>query len=248
MDLLLQGIRNIFIQLGYTTMTDINKVFAQMDTENQDGLLSKQEFVQGMVRLGMPFDQASFIFDAFNSEGRGVIDVEEFCYLVRGGLNDRRRKVVHQAFYSLDRTGDGVITIDDLQKAFDVANVVDKLAGAKTKEETMADFLSTFDTIHKDGKVSLVEFELYYENVGALAPSDAYFEAMVRNAWHLEGAEGGACLRLRATDIEGNSRVVEIREDMEINRQSPRFFEKALKMLEDRGYKDIMNIEILGRY
>merc|ERR1719160_329496 len=99
-----------------------------------------------------------------------------------------------------------------------------------------------------DGQVTLPEFEFYYENVGALIASDDYFEAMVRNAWHLEGADGGHCLRLHVTNFDGNSRVVEIREDAEINRQSPRFFEKVHKMLKERGHDDIVNIEVMGRY
>jgi len=247
MDLLLEGIRNRFLKLGVSSVTDINRIFQEMDSGNKDGLLNKDEFVQGMCRLGMSDNEASFIFDAFNYEGRGVIDPDAFCYLVKGGLNERRKKVVHQAFRSLDRSHDGVISIDDLEKAFDVARVVDVMCGAKTKEQMMAEFLSTFDTIHRDGKVTLVEFERYYENVGALIASDAYFEAMVRNAWHLEGAEGGTCLRLYITNYDGDSRVVEIREELEIDRHSPRFQEKILKMLKDRGYDDIVNIEVQGR-
>merc|ERR1719197_2042955 len=111
-----------------------------------------------------------------------------------------------------------MITLDDLEKAFDVAKAVEVMSGAKTKQEMMAEFLDTFDTIHKDGKVSLIEFEHYYENVGALIASDDYFEAMVRNAWHLEGADGGHCLKVRFTDFDGKSQVVEIREDADINR------------------------------
>lgn len=251
MDYLLDGIRQRFARLGISSILDLTKAFQSMDVQQKDGLLNNQEFVEGMGRLGMPDTEASFIFNAFCSDGRNVIDVEDFCYLVKGGLNDRRKKVVHDAFYSLDRSKDGVITMEDLSKAFDVAKAVDVLMGAKTKEELMAEFLDNFDCIHKDGKVTLIEFETYYENVGALIASDDYFEAMIRNAWHLEGAEGGACLRLRVSMFDGEkdySKVVEIRDDMEINRQSPRFQQKVLKMLEDRGYKDIMNVEVMGRY
>jgi Ca2+-binding EF-hand superfamily protein len=248
MDLLLEGIRSRFLKLGVKTMQDIINIFHEMDSENKDGQLSLDEFVQGMSKIGMPGREAAFIFSAFDQDDSGLIDTEEFCYLVKGGLNDRRKAVVHEAFFSLDRTGDGVITIEDLEKAFDVAKAVEVMAGAKTKEEMMHDFLSGFDTITTDGSISLVEFETYYENVGALIVSDDYFEAMIRNAWHLEGADGGHCLRLQVTNFDGHGRVVEIRQDMEINRQSPRFFEKIKKLLEDRGHKDIMNIEILGRY
>jgi len=229
-------------------MSDINKVFQEMDTQQVDGLLNKEEFIGGMNRLGMSSNEAAFIFDAFDYEQTGTLDPQNFCYLVKGGLNDRRKRVVEQAFRYLDRTGDGVIELDDLAKAFDIATSLEVMTGARTQEELMHEFLATFDTIHKDGKVTLPEFEFYYENVGALIASDDYFEAMVRNAWHLEGADGGHCLKVRFTDFDGKSQVVEIREDADINRQSPRFFGKVHKMLKERGYKDIVNIEVLGRY
>lgn len=246
MDLLLEGIRAKFQRLGITTVNDIIRVFKMMDSDQKDGVLSRDEFIEGLCTLGLPAHEAEFVYAAFD-DGSGMINSEDFVYLVKGGLNERRKKVVHEAFRSLDRSGDGMITLDDLEKAFDVAKAVEVMSGAKTKQEMMAEFLDTFDTIHKDGKVSLIEFEHYYENVGALIASDDYFEAMIRNAWHLEGAEGGSCLRLRITDFDGNSRVLEIRDDLEINRQSPRFVEKMQKMLKERGYDDIVNIEVLGR-
>lgn len=189
------------------------------------------------------------IFGYFDSDDSGEIDYFEFAYLVRGALNERRRAVVHRAFRLLDRTGDGVITKDDLVEAFNAQNSLEVMSGAKSPDEAMQEFLKTFDTVNADGSVTLAEFERYYEDVGALITSDDYFVMMVQNAWHLEGAAGGHCLRVRVTDSNGYGHVVEVREDTGIDRRAPDFDAKLRKILSERyGVKDMANIEVMGRY
>lgn len=103
--------------------------------------------------------------------------------------------------------------------------------------------------MNQDGKVTLAEFERYYEDVGALITSDDYFVMMIQNAWHLEGARGGHCLRVRVTDSNGHGRVVEVREDVGINRQAPDFPEQLRKILSEKyGVDDVEYFEVMGRY
>ena len=49
----------------------------------------------------------------------------------------------------------------------------------------MNEFLSQWDTINKDGTVTLEEFVNYYADVSASIDDDEHFELMIRNAWHL---------------------------------------------------------------
>lgn len=250
LDVLLDGIRARFRDKGVSSTTQIEREFKEMDT-NQDGLISYEEFRDGVLRREILRSEAEAraIFSYFDSDSSAGIDYHEFVYLVRGALNNRRKKVVHQAFRLLDRTGDGVITVEDLAHAFDVSNHLDVMSGSKTQEEAMNEFLALFDTVNKDGKVTLAEFERYYEDIGALITSDDYFVMMVQNAWHLEGAMGGHCLRVRVTDNNGFGRVVEVREDVGIDRQSPRFPEKLRKILAEKyGVTDVAWFEVMGRY
>ena len=55
----------------------------------------------------------------FNNDGK--IDYDEFLRGLRGDLNDRRRGLIGLAFKKLDKTGDGIVTVDDLKVNYDVS-------------------------------------------------------------------------------------------------------------------------------
>lgn len=181
--------------------------------------------------------------------------------VVRGNLPSRRRKIVHEAFQMLDVDGSGVLDITDLKKIYRTFAHPDVVAGVRTEEEVFGDFLAGFDTMNQDG-ISLSEFELYYEHLSTLIDKDEFFEAMVRNTWHMKGAQGGHCLRLHITragawtssnrtgaqGAETKQETVEIRPDIGVNRHDPMFFDLCRERLKEMGYNDVANIEVLGRY
>lgn len=81
-----------------------------------------------------------------------------------------------------------------------------------TKREILEDFMKQWDTIKRDGTVTVEEFEDYYKDISASIDKDDYFEMSIRNAWHLAGGEG-ACAntsipRELVTDAAGNQKVV----------------------------------------
>jgi calcyphosin len=61
------------------------------------------------------------------------------------------------------------------------------MAGKRSAESVLREFLDTFDTEEKDGKVTPKEFCKYYSSVSASIDDDDYFELMIRNAWHISG-------------------------------------------------------------
>ena len=127
-------------------------------------------------------------------------------------LTEHRLHFVHQAFDILDKTGDGVVTIEDLQGTYDPSWHPDVKEGTADPEKVLRKLLDQFDTGDvKDGIVTIEEFEEYYQNLSASIDDDVYFELMMRNAWHIEGGEGAAAnttnKRVLVTGRDGKQRV-----------------------------------------
>ena len=70
-------------------------------------------------------------------------------------MSGSRKNLVNQAFQKLDRTGDGTITAEDLKGVYNVSKHKKYLSGEWTEEQCLGEFLNTFDSDEKDGKVRI---------------------------------------------------------------------------------------------
>lgn len=74
-------------------------------------------------------------------------------------MSESRLKVIDAAFKKLDRTGDGVITIDDLRLVYSVKDNPRYQSGEETEETILTKFLNNFEKNNtQDGVVSLTSF------------------------------------------------------------------------------------------
>lgn len=159
---------------------------------NRDKKLDRYEFQWGLKENGHDLSASEFerIFKYFDKNNDGKVSYDEFLRALRGDLNAGRKNMIGLAFKKVDRTNDGFVTIDDLINQFNVEFHPKFKSGEMSKKDIIADFLKQWDTLKKDGKVTLEEFEDYYKDVSASIDDDAYFELMIRNAWHIAGGEG----------------------------------------------------------
>jgi hypothetical protein len=108
-------------------------------------------------------------------------------------MNNFRKKIVMGAFKKIDRDGNGVLELNDIKGTYNAAKHPDVLAGKKTEDEVLGEFLETFEAHHalqggsKDQMVTPEEFIEYYNNVSCNIDRDDYFELMMINAWKLMG-------------------------------------------------------------
>ena len=107
-------------------------------------------------RWATPDPQFSLVFDHFDADHGGSISYDEFLVGVRGELNERRQQLVLLAFKCLDKTGNNLIELDDIMDAYTADKHPDVIAGRKTKNQVLREFLDTFDSPdEKDGKVRM---------------------------------------------------------------------------------------------
>lgn len=69
-------------------------------------------------KIDLNESETQLVFNAFDRDGSGTIDYDEFVRGVRGPMNQFRQKIVKAAYTKLDKDGSGVIDIDDIRGVY----------------------------------------------------------------------------------------------------------------------------------
>lgn len=70
-------------------------------------------------------------------------------------MSSARIAIINQAFGKFDKTGDGVIALDDLKGVYNARCHPKFQSGEKSEEQILREFLDVFDQGVKDGKVNI---------------------------------------------------------------------------------------------
>ena len=127
--------------------------------------LHREDFRFGLRDAGLRLTdtELSQLFAAFDTSGDGRVSFDEFLVALRGDLNARRRALVHAAYGKLDVTGDGVVTVEDVERLYDASRHADVVGGRKSESEVLREFMSQWESKEADGVVTKEEFEEYYK-------------------------------------------------------------------------------------
>ena len=74
-------------------------------------------------------------------------------YSFQPPMSEARKTLIMKAFRKLDKSGDGVVTIDDLKGVYNVTKHPKYLSGEWTEDRCLREFLDSYDSNDKDGKV-----------------------------------------------------------------------------------------------
>ena len=130
------------------------------------------------------------MFNAFDKNGDGTIDYDEFLRVVKGPMNKKRVALVKRAYKKLDRDGSGEVDYNDIKDTYNASRHPAVLEGRKTERQILEEFLATFEMALSgvaDGIVTEEEFLVYYTSISASIDNEEYFEQMINSSWNISG-------------------------------------------------------------
>jgi Ca2+-binding EF-hand superfamily protein len=222
------------------------RILKRMDRDGTASL-NHAEMEEGLRLYGVLLDPKDLneIMMYFDNDGTGAISIYEVKVGLAGKMNERRQALVSKAFALLDKTGDGVCTLEDFQMAYDASQHPLVKEGRMTEDEALLEFMEVFETGDADGIISVDEFDDYYNDLSAAIDNDDYFELMIRNAWHISGGEGWcgntSCRRVLVVHDDGSQEVLEIEDDLGIKADDIR---EMTKRLIAQGVKHIKAVSL----
>ena len=183
---MMQDIKDTLKQRGAMMIRGIGRVFRILD-DNRNRQLDKNELMWGLkdFDIHLSDEQVGVLIKHFDRDGSGTVNFDEFLVALRGDLNEFRTSYIKKAYDKLDVNKDGLVTLEDIAKLYDVSKHPDVMARRKSPEEAYREFMSMWDTQVADGIVNFEEFCEYFKDVSASIDTDEYFEAMMISAWKL---------------------------------------------------------------
>ncbi|MCQ2821061.1 MAG: EF-hand domain-containing protein [archaeon] len=192
---IIKKFREVIISRGVRGIMSLRRAFMIAD-EKSDRKVDFDSFAQLFYDYRIDFSEEDInkLFDAFDKNNNGYIDYEEFIRGIVKPLNFVRSEIVRKAFEKLDTEGNGLVDPEVIKANFATKNHPDVILQKRTEEETICEFLDTFDyhfnlldpNRERNSKISIDQFMEYYKFISMSIPSDNYFKAVISNAWDLE--------------------------------------------------------------
>ncbi|KAL8166304.1 hypothetical protein V2J09_007803 [Rumex salicifolius] len=138
--------------LSHQRLHDIKEAFELYDTDNS-GYIDAKELHVAMSALGseMTEEQINQLIADADEDGNGVLDFDEFCYIMTAQSIERETKEqITRAFSLIDKDGDGKISAVDIESV--KADLSDFFC-----EREIRDMIEDADR-RRDGQIHIDEF------------------------------------------------------------------------------------------
>jgi len=143
------------------SISKLARTFQLMDTD-RSGKLDQDEFEACLQKAGLFLskNEAQALMRHFDVDGDRKVSCQEFLCTLREELNARRASMVNRCFGVMDKDGSGVIDSRDLKGIYCAKEHPDVIAGKKTEEQVLIEFLNQFDGTqgNNDGQITHQEW------------------------------------------------------------------------------------------
>lgn len=186
---------------GTTSIIELAQIFRKFDTDGNESLCLN-EFTRGCQDFGVNMNQEDLrlLFNAFDRNGDGVLQYDEFLTAIRGPLKGTRQVQVATAFQKMNRMLEEFVSLDIFMEEFDCSAYPEVRSGERSKREVSNEFVTWFSNAHRfNGYINLADFEGYYANISPTIKSDEAFAQLLRSTWHLSDLNPPPPLRKMVT-------------------------------------------------
>lgn len=240
----IKRVRELLLSRGENGYRGLVRILRRMD-DNGNRKLEAGELADGLATYGLDLSSQELqtLFAFFDKDNDGHVDITEFMVGLRPTMSQSRLAIVKLAFLRLDKNPDGQVTLGELRTIYQTENHPSVLDGSKTGDDVLSEFNNSWDQ-NGDDIIMEAEFVDYYKDLSASIDNDAYFELMLRNAWHITGGQGAAentsNLRVLVTHLDGTQTVETIENDMGLPDTNSATLATALRK---QGVSDILKVQ-----
>jgi len=172
---------------GAKSISGLARQYRAMSSFDGNQGVSKEQFKLGVLQLCgddyLTTEDVEMLFSAYDRNCEGIIRFDEFLRGVKGDLNSRRMRMVNRCFNTLDKDGKGIVTLEDIKRAYNTKSHPEVINGSRSEESVMEQFLGVFESDANDGKVYKEEWTDYYGDVSSAIMNDNAFIAHCEAAW-----------------------------------------------------------------
>ncbi len=120
---------------GARGIIGLQKLFFIMDDDGSKSI-SLPEFSKACrdFKVGISDENVPVLFDIFDTNRDGTLNIDEFLYAIRGELNDFRTALVEKAFRKIDKDSSGFLDFEDIKDIYNASKHPDVIQGKKTEQ------------------------------------------------------------------------------------------------------------------
>lgn len=138
---IIEKLRKIISKRGTRGIMSIRREFMIADNDNNK-TVDINEFRKFCHDYRIPINdnEIQVLFSELDVNRNGKIDYEEFLRGVIGEMNERRKKIVLQAFKVFDKNQNGVVEMDDIRENYNAKLHPDVQSGKKMRKKFWLNF------------------------------------------------------------------------------------------------------------
>ena len=178
----------ININNGITYYTLMKELKYHQNQSNKTINLNSLYYVLRNIGIGFRYYDLIELFKYLDSSKTNEIKSDNLLELLRGDINERRKKLIENVFNMNEKEKKGKIKLNELKNLYNCKMHPDVYTGFKQEIEVFKEFCFTFDIFCNFYDIyeyiNCDEFIKYYKGISAAIGDDNYFDDILNGVWN----------------------------------------------------------------